>query len=191
MRKTCKRCLKPLLTCFCQALTPIENRVKLIILVHPDEEKHPYNTALMTKLNFKNSKLIIGENLSYDSQLRSEVSRPGSYILYPHETAKKINTLSSAQKKEIKTLILLDGTWRKAKRILYQTQFLQDIPLLQLPENLNSIYHIRKAPQKNFLSTLEAATHSLNLIEKQNYSCALNVLQFFVDKHKEYMTKKS
>jgi len=69
----CPRCLKPLPLCICDSVKPIENKVSLLILQHPQEQDRALGTARLTALHFKDAVLKIG--LSWPS-LSKALGRP-------------------------------------------------------------------------------------------------------------------
>src|SRR6202051_3581473 len=69
----CPRCLKPMPLCICDSITPIENRISLLILQHPQEQDKALGTARLTALHFKDAVLKIG--LSWPS-LSKALGRP-------------------------------------------------------------------------------------------------------------------
>jgi DTW domain-containing protein len=62
-------------------------------------------------------------------------------------------------------LVVPDGTWRKARKLLYLNPLLAALPRVALPEGLTSRYRLRKAPMPGALSTLEAIVTALNGLE--------------------------
>ena len=56
----CPQCLKPVPLCICDSITPIENKVQLLILQHPQEQDRALGTARLTALHFANAVLKIG-----------------------------------------------------------------------------------------------------------------------------------
>ena len=74
----CPRCHKPLALCVCDSITPIENRVSLLILQHPQEQDSALGTARLTAMHFANAVLKIG--LSWPS-LSKALGRP---VADPH-----------------------------------------------------------------------------------------------------------
>ena len=62
-------------------------------------------------------------------------------------------------------MIVPDGTWRKARKLLHLNPGLASLPRATLPEGLVSRYRLRKAPTPGALSTLEAIVTALNLLE--------------------------
>ena len=56
----CPQCQKPLPMCICDSITPIENKVSLLILQHPQEQDRALGTARLTALHFADAVLKIG-----------------------------------------------------------------------------------------------------------------------------------
>src|SRR6266851_4134075 len=56
----CPHCQKPMPLCICDSITPIENKVALLILQHPQEQDRALGTARLTALHFANAVLKIG-----------------------------------------------------------------------------------------------------------------------------------
>jgi DTW domain-containing protein YfiP len=62
-------------------------------------------------------------------------------------------------------LIVLDGTWRKSRKMLHLNPLLQRLPRLALKAMPASRYRIRKAHLPDQLSTLEATCAALSQLE--------------------------
>src|SRR5258708_12233765 len=69
----CPHCQKPLPLCICDSIAPIESRISLLILQHPQEQDRALGTARLTALHFKDAALKIG--LSWPS-LSKVLGRP-------------------------------------------------------------------------------------------------------------------
>lgn len=150
--------------CLCSTLKNIPNNVHLIVLQHPSESKHPLNTVRIMKKSFKEMTVLIGEDFSADLKLNTLLCDPKNEcaLLYPHSTSK---ILDERNKMPITHLILIDGTWRKAKKIFLLSKNLQSIPAIRLNPEEKSEYRIRKAPTESALSTLEASVEALKILE--------------------------
>ncbi|WOG29268.1 tRNA-uridine aminocarboxypropyltransferase [Endozoicomonas sp. 8E] len=154
-RAKCPRCERPLRFCICQHLQPEQACCEVLILQHPDEVKHPLNTARIARLGIENCKVLVGEDFSENPHLKILLENKKSCLLFPGDEAfqpseyQKIHGLPDV-------CILLDGTWRKARKILHLNPQLQSLPRISLPENLESRYRIRKSPHQSALSTIEA-----------------------------------
>ncbi|HEU0083859.1 MAG TPA: DTW domain-containing protein, partial [Bradyrhizobium sp.] len=69
----CANCGKPQPLCICDSITPMDTRIALLILQHPQEQDRALGTARLTALHLKNSVLKIG--LSWPS-LSKALGRP-------------------------------------------------------------------------------------------------------------------
>lgn len=158
-RKQCERCLRPVKQCLCASIEAVAAQTQVIILQHPSEQKHALNTARLVKLALADCQLHVGEDFS---ALQPILTRQGSYLLFPNANAMLANQVPEAT---VKQLIVLDGTWRKAKKILYLNPWLLTLPCLTLDSQLSSRYRLRKAPMAESLSTIEAVTYCLAALE--------------------------
>ncbi|PID42703.1 MAG: DTW domain-containing protein [Proteobacteria bacterium] len=166
-RHYCTNCKRPLRVCYCSALVQLANTIKVVIIQHPQEEKHPFNTGRMTHLCLSNSELVIAETLSQPA-LGKILSAP-SILLYPSLPwlpPQPDPDLQSAP--GFQQLIIIDATWRKSKKILHSHPELQRLPRLSLGGDRKSNYTIRKTSVTNGLSTIESAAEALAILEPQN-----------------------
>lgn len=167
--------------CLCETLKTIPNNVHLIVLQHPSESKHPLNTVRIMKKSFKEMTVMVGEDFSSDLKLNTLLCDPDNQfaLLYPHSSSE---ILEEKKTKPITHLILIDGTWRKAKKIFMLSKNLQSIPAIRLNPEEKSDYRIRKSPTENALSTLEASVEALKILEpKLDTSSALASFKKMID----------
>lgn len=67
-------------------------------------------------------------------------------------------------------LIVLDGTWSKAKRIFFENPWLHSLPHYRLPTLQESRYgRLRREPKPGFLSTVESIVYALQLLEPETH----------------------
>ena len=168
-RKHCPNCQRPLNVCYCSALVKVANKIKVTLILHPLEQKHPFNTGRIAHLCLSNSELIIAESFS-DKELENLLSTP-SALLYPSldwlPETEQINNqyLEKTTNPKIEQLIVIDASWRKSKKILHLHPPLQELPRLSLSGGLISNYQIRKTSMENGLSTIESIVEALQLLE--------------------------
>ncbi|MDC9525439.1 DTW domain-containing protein [Pseudoalteromonas sp. Angola-30] len=186
-RQVCERCLFTPSTCICGAIKRLTNKVSVVILQHPSEEKIAKNTAKLLNLSLTDCKIIKGEN-NTDFAMLNSLPVESTVLLYPNEHATNLDdTNPKPALSKITHLIVIDGTWKKAYKILQLTPLLtkfKTVSFKQLPQNR---YAIRKAPRADSLSTLEAVAHSLLLIEQQNPAPLYNLLDELIQKQTQHM----
>jgi DTW domain-containing protein YfiP len=190
----CPHCGKPLPLCICDSVTPIENRVSLLILQHPQEQDRALGTARLTARHFKNAVVKIG--LSWPS-LSKALGRPvhdpsrwavlylGSSKVADLDTDAEIVAIGRKGEIEpgqrailngIEGVVLLDGTWSQAKALWWRNAWMLKCQRVILGPKTPSRYgQLRKEPRRDGLSTIEAAGMLLSAIEKRpDIEAALN-----------------
>ncbi len=157
-RPCCSRCQRPLAHCLCELIPALDSRTRLLILQHPSEAGHALNTARLAALGLRNAQLKIAERFEEDA----DADRP-SYLLFPGDGALPVSSLADAGSSL--RLIVPDGTWRKARKLLHVNPWLAALPRVELPAGLTSRYRLRKAPMPGALSTIEAIVAALDILE--------------------------
>ena len=170
MRLTCPSCLRPQIACICHLISKVHSDVEVLILQHPFEVLESKGTARLLHLSLPNSHIVIGELFEENILLSSK----NSILLYP--ITPEDHSLGILQPPELSPmwlndlnkmrLIIIDGTWRKSRKILCKNPYLQTLPRLPLTNLPIGQYTIRKARKPHQLSTLEAASAALAQLEK-------------------------
>lgn len=161
----CDRCLRPAGYCLCALIPHISTRTQLLVIQHPSEHRHALNTARLLVAGVAGAHLLIAETLAEDSAWHHLLADPDwqTEILFPGAGVPLV--AGSVDLQRPRRLVLLDGTWRKARKLLHLNPLLQRLPKVALPAGLHSRYRLRKAPQPGALSTLEAGVEALQRIE--------------------------
>ena len=173
-RKICNTCQRPKKVCFCSHLVNLNNKTKVLIIQHPKEVGHPFNTGEIVALCLSNVELAVAEIL--DENLIDKIRNFNSVLLYPDRNkdteldsdAASDGLISETNNREVEQLVVLDASWRKSKRMLFANSCLQKLPRLSLDGYEKSQYHIRRTATKGALSTIESITHALSMIEPDN-----------------------
>ncbi|XP_020962624.1 uncharacterized protein LOC107609212 isoform X2 [Arachis ipaensis] len=104
---------------------------------------------------------------------------PGSALLFPSDKAVTIGELDAIGF-EVKNLIVLDGTWSKAKRVYSENPWLNILPHLKLEVNEMSLYSdVRHQPKAGYLSTIESIVHALKAFGEENHEDLDRLLDTF------------
>lgn len=157
-RSRCHRCQRPVSHCLCELIPSLVSVTQVLILQHPSETAHALNTARLVSLGLSQAELLVGE--SFDSLPDDGCD---NYLLFPGQDAVPIERL--ADRDTPLRLVVPDGTWRKARKLLHMNPLLANLPRVSLPAGLVSRYRLRKAPAPGALSTLEAIVTALNMLE--------------------------
>lgn len=169
-RLDCPDCLRPCSHCFCSLVQAVACKVELLILQHPLERGHAKNTARLLHLCLPGSRLEVGECFpavaleewlaagARHSLLLYPPSPPDPLLPLPPPPALPAPWLHMPQQLR---LVVLDGTWRKSRKMLYLNPLLHSLPRLPLMDLPPSQYRVRKAQQTHQRSTFEASVAAL------------------------------
>jgi DTW domain-containing protein len=182
----CPRCLKPLPLCICDGIKPIDSRISLLILQHPQEQDRALGTARLTALHFKNAVLKIGLSWpSLSKALGRSVEDPSRWAVLYLGSAKvsdfesksdilAINRKSEIQDnqrailRDIEGIVLLDGTWSQAKALWWRNAWMLKCQRVILgPAHPSRYGKLRREPRTDGLSTIEAAAMLMSSLEKR------------------------
>ncbi len=161
-RQRCLRCRRPQRACWCPHLRPVESATRACILQHLGERKTAIGTARMAHLSLPNSELHLGVDFEDHPRVRQLAAAPGTALLFPGEGALDPAAL---QGRPPTTVIVVDGTWSQARKVIKRNPFLQALPRLAFTPDRPSNYRIRAEPSAECVSTIEALVHLLGALE--------------------------
>jgi DTW domain-containing protein YfiP len=181
-RVLCQQCQRPEKACICVFTVAIDNHIPVIVLQHPSEVKQSKGTVSLLKKSLANCEVIVGETFTDSDILRQRLIQYADKIvlLYPSKQALTLNfpalTITDNNQSEdierklseIKCIIILDGTWKKAYRMFMSNACLHNINHIVLPQGIASLYEIRKTKKDHALSSLEACCHALARLENEH-----------------------
>ncbi|MEZ9234044.1 tRNA-uridine aminocarboxypropyltransferase [Shewanella sp. 10N.286.52.A9] len=162
-RAFCQKCAYPQSACVCSSVKTVKVKTEVIVLQHPSEVEHAKNTVKLLCLTLPETQVVVGETAEDFAELQvylQQASKP-VYLVYPSETSQRASESNSP---EDCTILLIDGTWRKAFKMLQLNPWLLDLPALHIEFEGVSQYRIRKAKRSDSLSTLEATAYMLQAI---------------------------
>jgi DTW domain-containing protein len=182
----CPRCHKPLPLCICDSVVPLQSRLSLLILQHPQEQDRALGTARLAALHFANAVVKVG--LSWPSLAKAlgrPVADPSRWaVLYlgsakaaeldPGREVLALNRKGEVAENQrailerIEGVVLLDGTWSQAKALWWRNPWMLKCQRVILGPKRPSAYgELRREPRRDGLSTLEAAALLISALEKR------------------------
>lgn len=188
-RPQCTACLRPLSACICRWVAPTAHAVEVLVLQHPQEVHQAKGSARLLHLSLAHCRLVVGEAFAVPVW---PVDGKHTLLLYPDSLQDAAPDLRVpppllppewSQAPSRLRLVVLDGTWRKSRKMLYQSPPLQQLPRLALRNLPPSHYRIRKAHGPDQLSTLEATCYALCQLEggAARFQPLLNAFDGFVE----------
>jgi len=191
-RAFCYQCRRAKVTCLCGRIEKQPNEIKIIVLQHPDEVSNSKASAIIAELGLLQYQRWIAKDFSEHAELIQLLSDAESKvaILYPTKEATELSSDGVGRCGERpEYLIVIDATWRKAKKIWELQPLFHKLPIFRLGVETNSNYRIRKVPQEGYLSTLESIVFALRALEKapHAYQSLLELFDEMIDSHIEKM----
>jgi DTW domain-containing protein YfiP len=152
--------------CVCAHVTPLRTRTRVLILQHPRERHVPINTARLARLSLPDAILRRAVDFEADPVVVDALSGrdggPPPYLLFPGPSA---IDLATARPPGPITLVVLDGTWWQAGKLLRRNPRLATLPQLRLAPAAPSRYRIRREPHDHCVATIEAIALALRALE--------------------------
>jgi DTW domain-containing protein YfiP len=163
IRELCPRCWRPVSVCFCAHIVPLHTRTRVIILQHPRERDVGVGTVRLARLCLPDAVVRVGIDFSDDQVLQSALSSGQAHVIYPGPNARDVESVAPGAPM---TLILVDGTWGQAHRLLKANPALMQLPQLRFTPPEASAYNpIRREPAAHCVATIEALAHVLGYLE--------------------------
>lgn len=184
--KRCQLCLVALENCICQLKPTINSDCAFVLLMHEKEVLKPSNTGKLIADIIDETYAFIWARTEVDEQLLTLINdeQYQPYVVFPeqykHQEQRVCHqpNLDTAKKP---LFILIDASWREAKRIFRKSPYLNSLPLLSIHptdfEKLTdrSLYQLRKTEQENQLCTAQVASLLLKLAEEDNNANTLSL----------------
>jgi DTW domain-containing protein YfiP len=163
MTGRCPRCFLPqgaggLELCLCAELPRVDNRTPVLLVRHVNEAWKTSNTARLLALALGRVELV-----PYGDKARTFEARlplpAGAAVLYPDGPP----TPPGAPPPSL--LVVLDGSWSQARRMLQRHPAFQRLPRFSLPPPAPGTFRLRQPPLSEGMSTLEAVAWALHRLE--------------------------
>ncbi|MDO7083310.1 tRNA-uridine aminocarboxypropyltransferase [Pseudocolwellia sp. AS88] len=173
--KRCEKCRIGLTHCICELTPKVKSNAGFLLLMYDTEILKPSNTgkliadvvpdtfAFLWSRTEENTELL---NVLNDEQWQPFVVFPEQYAEPEREVFNQSITTNSGKRP---LFIMLDGSWREAKKMFRKSPYLNRFPVVSFNpemtnnESLISRYQIRQANVSNQFATAEVAARVLDM----------------------------
>jgi DTW domain-containing protein YfiP len=181
----CAICRKPRPLCICDSVAPIENRLSIVILQHPQEQDRALGTARLTALHFRNAIVKVGLSWPSLSKILGRTVDPSRWAVLYLGSARAVdfesdNPVIALDRKgemesdqrgildSIEGVVVLDGTWSQAKALWWRNPWMLKCRRVILAPSRPSRYgKLRREPRREGLSTIEAIAMLVGSLERR------------------------
>jgi hypothetical protein len=160
---------------------PVDNKVAVLILQHPQEQDRVLGTAKLICATLANARLTIGlswRNLGHALGAPAEPKDWGVLYLGSAHAAQEKGPLVALDRKGepladqgaaragLKGIVALDGNWAQAKALWWRNAWLTKLRRFVVVPDGPSLYgHLRREARPDAVSTLEAVATALSVLE--------------------------
>lgn len=148
------------------------------------DERESYqttNTSHLAPLVLATAQLHV-RNRHDRSDITQQLNAPHLWMLYPGPEAE---TLAPPSDGHPVTLVVPDGTWRSTSRMIRRAPGLAPLPRVQLPPGPPARRWLRRPPNRQAVSTLEAIARAVAILEgdPQWEKELMRLLHTMIDRH--------
>ena len=163
----CEFCGLPKIVCICGKIEKTDIKTKVSVIIPYAERYKSSNTGGLVKATLNNSDVFIRGEKGKVFNSRDVVDENyQNLVLYTGGRELKREYIESFDKPV--NLIVPDGTWTSAPRIIVREKQFHRLPKVTLINPPKSMYRLRKHPNPSYISTFEAILYSLEIIENDS-----------------------
>lgn len=166
----CEQCLLPAAECICDAKPRPAGNCAFCFIMYTGECYKPSNTGRLICDVIADNHAFVWDRTQPDPALLALLtdSRYAPVLVFPQQYAaperclQDAAQLSQATAGKIPLFVMLDGTWREAKK-MFKSPYLATMPVLGIQPEQASRYQLREAAHLHQLCTAEVAIAVLAL----------------------------
>ena len=162
----CPDCRLPGWLCVCAHAPRIATRTPLLLVIHVYERGRTSNTARLLALATRGATLVGHGERHAPLDLASYVpSRTTPIVLFPGHGARALTPDLVADLPTPPALVVPDGNWRQAGRMVKRLPLLTAATKVSLPARVFAGHALRRNRSGHRMSTFEAVTQALAILE--------------------------
>lgn len=183
----CPGCNLPVLNCLCPFRVTAQSDARVWLLTHPLEHHKPTNTGRLIGDVLPTTEVFTWYRTEPDPRLLALLEDPQyvPFIVFPddqpdyaHRVVGIEAVVDAKQAGRIPVFVILDGTWRQARRIFRKSPYLDALPVLPLSTQRLTRYRLRKPASSAHLCTAEVA---IELLRQSGDTNAAEILDDYFD----------
>lgn len=166
----CDTCKRPTVACVCDRIVTYPTERRVLVLQHPQEQDAVLGSAQLLVASLPKAKLVVGLSWrNFAHALGEEGVDPKKWaVLFPDRESEgdQVTTPKGEpiEPSELEGIVVLDGTWSKAKTLWWRNPWLLKLKRLTIQPSEPSIYgRLRAEPKREYVSTLESVAAALTL----------------------------
>lgn len=189
--KRCDTCRLPEQVCICEHQSKVHANCEFWLLMHHNEFYKPTNTGKLIADSIANTRVFEWSRTEPPQALIEALNDPAYFpcLVFPEGEDYSARMVDHCpQDGRIPAFIILDGTWRQARRMFRHSRYLQHLPVVEPKSERVSSYSLRRSKIAHHLCTAEVA---IALLEKQEDRAAARHLEGYYERfNREYIATR-
>ncbi|MEO5728685.1 MAG: tRNA-uridine aminocarboxypropyltransferase [Byssovorax sp.] len=183
----CPDCWLPSALCLCAELPRLAVRTRVVVAMHRREAVTSSNTGRLAARVLDGASVRV-RGLAREREIDPEPLPPGRrLVLFPAAEARLLTAEDAVSEGVV--LLVPDGTWAQARRLLRRDDLFQGAEVVTLPPAGPSRYGLRRHAREGSVCTLEAVGRALGVLEGGDIEERLAaVLERFVARSRQART---
>jgi DTW domain-containing protein YfiP len=183
----CDDCRLPKEVCICEWRYTVEAKCRFWLLTHRYEVYKPTNTGRLIADTIGHTRIFEWSRTEPSAELLAALDDPryAPCLVFPagedyrQRMIEDIEQDSRMPQDRIPVFIILDGTWRQARRMFRHSRYLQHLPVIEPQTDRLSRYKLRRSTIDHHLCTAEVA---VALLEQAGDQAAADHLEGYFER---------
>ncbi len=162
----CPTCLIPQAFCICRVMPPENLATRVTVVVHYADIERTTNTGKWAPVVLTNSEVLIRGRRETPLDM-SRAIRPEFHnlLLFPANDSQPLSPEYLAKLTQPVNLIVPDGNWNQAGKMVKREAQMTALSHVHLKIDKPTRYRLRTAAHKHWISTFEAISRALGVVE--------------------------
>ncbi len=175
-RERCGHCRIPVEFCICPYTPQFNLPCSFNLITHSRELDKPTNTGVLLKLAVPGTPIHIWDRTKPSEDLIKSLESPEiePFVVFPSSGSQVLTPNSLDIHSPGRSFILIDGTWKQARKIYNLSPYLNRLPALSIIPQKPSEYNLRTQNHPSGVSTIEVAIEIIRLMGLETPSCLLH-----------------
>ncbi|WP_432697035.1 tRNA-uridine aminocarboxypropyltransferase [Marinobacterium sp. YM272] len=189
--KRCETCRLAVESCICAHQSKVTANCEFWLLMHHNEFYKPTNTGKLIADSISATRVFEWSRTEPPQALLDALNDPAYFpcLVFPEGDDYQERMVERAPADgRIPAFIILDGTWRQARRMFRHSRYLQHLPVIEPKSDRVSSYTLRRSKVAHHLCTAEVA---IALLELQQDEVAASHLEGYFERfNREYFATR-
>lgn len=181
--RRCPECALPHGDCLCREIVPVQNHLRVLVVMHWAESHRSSNTGRLVRLALRDAEVAIRASpRNGPAVLALRAEEKPAVVLYPSDDAVPLGEWARRHGPP-RTLIVPDGTWSQARKCVYREPAIAGLPTVTVGEGDEvARYRLRRPPRLGRFGTAEAVALALAALEDPGAETLLHTFNTFVER---------